>query len=115
MPKDYKKGDIIYTYFSLPNQGIIKEHPILIISDEEMFINQEVYIGVMMTHMKIEDEHTFEITDDMLYKKTKDDAFMQVRLHLVTYLQEKDCNNYPFNSMKPIFIDEIIKELKMRL
>lgn len=107
----FNKGDIVFAYLPLPNQKEIKSHPVLILSNEELYTEQEMYIGVMLTHMNETDCYTFEVNKSMFVSDFKDDSFMQIRLQLITYIPHKDCSKR-YNSLKQIWVDKIIKEIK---
>lgn len=109
----FQKGDIIYCYFPLPNQKEIKNHPFLVLSNEELFDEHEIYIGIMLTHMNSIDEYTYELTNDMFVKSPNDNKFMQARLQFITYLEQKSFSaTRPFCKLKNIFLEEIIREVK---
>ena len=85
----YKRGDVIWVYFDLPYQvGETKEHPAIIISNEDVYYQDEMYIVVMMTSNGRKDLFTFELENNMLLKPQSVEH-SQARCHLVTYITNK--------------------------
>ena len=107
----YQRGDIVFVYFDLPRSRETKEHPAIVISNDRVYDNDEVYICVMITSDTNIDEFTFKITDDMLEKPLKKD-FNQARTHLITYIKETHfCNNKPFSRLKGNSVDRLVSRI----
>ncbi|MFD2827185.1 type II toxin-antitoxin system PemK/MazF family toxin [Leeuwenhoekiella polynyae] len=106
----FNRGDIIMVYFDLPySVGETKEHPAIIISNEEVYNQDEMYIVVMMTSTGRKDSFSFEIEDEMLLKKNNKEA-SQARCHLVTYITEKQItpNKREVNTLKEHIVDKLV-------
>ncbi|WP_395064127.1 type II toxin-antitoxin system PemK/MazF family toxin [Flavobacterium sp.] len=84
----FQKGDIIEVFFNLPYSKETKTHPAIIISNEDVYDKDELYVCVMMTSSTETDLFTFEVTQDMLVQKNNKD-FSQARCHLISYVMEK--------------------------
>lgn len=84
----FQKGDIIDIFFDLPYSKETKTHPAIIISNEDVYDKDELYVCVMMTSSTETDLFTFEVTQDMLVQKNNKD-FSQARCHLISYVMEK--------------------------
>lgn len=107
----FNRGDIVEVYFDLPYTRETKLHPAIIISNEDVYNTDEMYICVMMTSSKQTDIFTFEITDDMLTFKSKK-KFNQARCHLVSYIMEKHITNgQPLNTLKPNIVDRLVDRI----
>ena len=107
----FQRGDIVEVYFDLPYHNKTETHPAIIISNEEVYHTDEIYICVMMTSSKKKDLFTFEVTQDMLQSKNNK-RFSQARCHLVTYVMEKHIvGNYPKNKMKPSAVNRLIARI----
>ncbi|MDD3003299.1 type II toxin-antitoxin system PemK/MazF family toxin [Flavobacterium sp.] len=84
----FQKGDIIDVFFDLPYSKETKTHPAIIISNEDVYDKDDLYVCVMMTSSTETDLFTFEVTQDMLVQKNNKD-FSQARCHLISYVMEK--------------------------
>jgi len=107
----FSRGDIVDVFFELPYSTKTETHPAIIISNEDVFNTDEIYICVMMTSSKRIDLFSFEVTRDMLqFKNNKE--FSQARCHLITYVMEKHiAGNYPKNTMKASAVDRLIARI----
>ena len=47
----FQKGDIIDVFFDLPYSKETKTHPAIIISNEDVYDKDELYVCVMMTSL----------------------------------------------------------------
>lgn len=104
----FKKGDIIDVFFDLPYSKETKTHPAIIISNEDVYDKDELYVCVMMTSSTETDLFTFEITDDMLVQKSNKD-FSQARCHLISYVMEKHIvGKTPKNTMKENALNRLL-------
>lgn len=107
----FERGDIVEIYFDLPQTRETKLHPAIIISNDEVYQEDEVYICVMMTSSTDTDLFSFIIDQEMLlYNNNKD--FSQARCHLITYAKEKHFEKRVLNRMKPIYIDKLVDRIK---
>lgn len=108
----HQRGDIIEIVFDLPYNADSKTHPCVIISNDDVFEQDGLYICVMLTHMKKTDKYTFEITDDMLVRNG-DGKFAQARMHLITNVTEEDIiNNNNRNAMKTHAVNRLVAHIE---
>ena len=108
----HNRGDIIEIIFELPYNESSKPHPVIIISNDDVYEQDGLYICVMITHMKSKDKYTFEITDEMLVK-VGDGKFSQARCHLITNVSDDDIiPNGNRNSMKLNFIERLVTQIE---
>jgi len=104
----FQRGDIIEVFFDLPYSRETKTHPAIIISNDEVYDKDEVYVCVMMTSSDQIDMFSFEITQDML-NNTNNKNFSQARCHLISYVMDKHIvGNKPKNSLKENALNRLI-------
>lgn len=95
-------------FFDLPYSRETKTHPAIIISNEDVYDKDELYVCVMMTSSTETDLFTFTITDDMLVQKSNKD-FSQARCHLISYVMEKHIvGKTPKNTMKENALNRLL-------
>lgn len=106
----FERGDIVEVYFDLPKATETKLHPAIIISNNDVYDNDEIYICVMMTSSKKVDLFSFEIKHEMLdYPNNKD--FSQARCHLITYVKEKHFEKRKLNRLKDSYVDNLVERI----
>lgn len=88
----FERGQIILHNFPLPNKDTTECHPVVIISNEDVTDNCNMYVALMITSSDNykEDIFTFVLKDEHILNNrlTKKNKF--VRLHLITYFS---CNH----------------------
>jgi mRNA interferase MazF len=99
------QGDIIELPFPLPQDNLA--HPAIVISNNDINHNEDVFIAVMLSTIKREDNYTFWIEENMLSIKPKNKS--QVRLHLVCMFTENDVMG-KFGKIKPTFLTKLLKK-----
>ena len=105
------RGDIIDVFFDLPYSKESKTHPAVILSNEDVYDADELYVCVMMTSVENKDLFTFEITQEML-QMPNNKKFSQIRCHLITYIMEKHIiSKYPKNTLKPNALERLIARI----
>jgi mRNA interferase MazF len=108
----HNRGDIIEIVFELPYNESTKPHPVIIISNDDVYEQDGLYICIMITHMTSKDRYTFEITDEMLVKGS-DGRFSQARCHLITNVSDDDIiTNRNRNSMKLNFLERLVTQIE---
>jgi len=107
----FKRGDIIDVFFDLPYSKETKTHPAIIISNEDVYNTDEIYVCVMMSSITSTDLFTFEITQEMLqFKNNK--SFSQARCHIITYVMEKHISSKsPKNTLKSSAVERLISRI----
>lgn len=104
----YSRGEIVEIYFQLPDNKRQKTHPAIIISNDNVYQKDGLYIVVMITHMKQIDRYTFEITNDMLINES-DGKYAQARCHLLTNVSDNDIiQNAHRNKMIKRAVDRLV-------
>ncbi|MFC7774070.1 type II toxin-antitoxin system PemK/MazF family toxin [Flavobacterium sp. GCM10027622] len=102
----FERGDIVKVYFSLPYQKNHDWHPAIIISNDNVYNRDDMYVCVMLTHFDQKDLFTFEIENYMLVNPSQN-KFSQARAHLITYVEEKHFDKYAINKLKSIYVDKL--------
>ncbi len=76
--------DVVEVQFRLPPDGKLLNHPVIVISNDDINQHEGGFIGVMMTSEESYkgDEYSFELSDDM-FTKPLGKKFSAVRLHLI--------------------------------
>ena len=81
----YQRGDIVEVNLGMPPDGKVLNHPAVIISNDDVFLDDECYVIVMITSQQYADKYTFEITNEML-TNASNKPYSEARCHLVTYI-----------------------------
>ncbi len=109
----YNRGDIVEFYLELPYQESSKPHPFIIISNEEVYEQDGMYICVMITHSENIDQFTFEIENKMLTKNV-DGNFSQARCHLIVNIKEEEIiPTMARNRIKNKYVDRLVSRIEM--
>jgi hypothetical protein len=104
----YRRGDIVEVPFIIPDTNRSENHPAIIISNDNVYLGDQIYICAMITHSKHRDMFSFLLENDML-NKPLDDNISQVRCHLITYvLGGHIIPNSHRNKMKPNAVDRLV-------
>lgn len=113
-----KRGQVIFHTFKLPGLTESAEHPVLIISNETVCTECDMYVGLMITSSNVygKDYFTFELKDSMFSRNTLSKDHAYIRLHLVAYF---DANSiYKPNivaEVKSLYIDEILETQRIKV
>lgn len=107
----YQRGEIIEVPFLIPHNNRFENHPMVIISNQEVYESDECYIGVMLTSSRYFDRFTFEITNDLL-EKPNNKSFAQARCHLIAYILETHIiSNSHQNKMHETAVDRLVDRI----
>lgn len=109
----FERGDLVWVYFDLPRQKETKFHPALIISNDSVYNQDDIYICVMLSSSRNTDKFTFELTREMLIRKPKKE-FSQVRCHLITYIKDNHISGPVINTVKPQIVDRIVQHINAK-
>jgi hypothetical protein len=111
-----KRGQIIFYSFPLPGLKETEEHPVLIISNDIVCTECNMYVGLMITSSEnYNDYFAFELKDNMFCRKNlkKDRNFL--RLHLIACFDHSTINKPTIiGEIKPQYIDQILEEQRLR-
>ncbi|UCA58603.1 type II toxin-antitoxin system PemK/MazF family toxin [Chryseobacterium rhizoplanae] len=113
-----KRGQIIYHNFSLPNLSQSELHPVLILSNEIVSTESEMYVGLMITSSDNyeNDYFTFKLKDEMFIqnKLFKDNRY--IRLHLISYFHCSSVSNPKIlGEVKEKAITRILDEQRIKV
>lgn len=106
----YQRGDIIELPFRIPQRNIIQNHPAIIISNEDVYNNEGIYICVMVTHSNLYETFAFELSREMFVSNTNIPEG-KAKAHLIAYVFEKDIivnSNNKRNKMKKVYVDKLV-------
>jgi hypothetical protein len=94
----------------------IDPHPFLIINCETVIScdsNIRRYLGVMLTHTKIRDRYTFEVTPDMI-DGALNNSFRQIRTNIIASFRQSDISpdsSVYIGKMKPIYFKQVVEQI----
>lgn len=83
----YHQGDIVEVNFLFPN-GVQKPHPALIVSNDELYANEEFFYLCLISSKDYNPQYSFAITDDMVSIPFEKPSF--VKCQLITGYTERD-------------------------
>ena len=107
----YHRGDIIEVPFLIPHNNKTENHPAVIISNEAVHDNEQIYICVMITHSDINDVFSFILAPEM-FNNSNNAPNGKAKSHLIAYVPESHIiknSNYNKCRMKPLFVDKLIQ------
>jgi PemK-like, MazF-like toxin of type II toxin-antitoxin system len=67
--------EIIEANFYFPSEGVFKPHPVLVVSTNDLFEEEEIFYGVLMTTKNIIPKYTIKIEPTWLTKSPNKDGF----------------------------------------
>lgn len=90
-----KRCQIIYHNFPIPGKNTEELHPVLIISNDIVHQEQDIYIGIMISSSEnyFKDYFSFELTDKMFVNEKLPKQNSHLRLHLITYFNSSTVSN----------------------
>lgn len=107
----WQRGDIIEVNLGMPPDGRILNHPAVIISNDEVFMDDDCYIVVMLTSQEYGDKYTFEITEGML-AQSSNKPYSEARCHLITYiLPAHIVSGRARNKLKRHYVDALVEHI----
>ena len=71
--------DIIEVNFQLPG-GIFKPHPVLVVSNENVYEQEEIFYALLISSKQFNTEFEIEISDDMLLSPLPKRSFVKCQL-----------------------------------
>lgn len=98
-----RQRDVVEVLFRLPADGDLKQHPVIVLSNNDINEEEGGFVAVMMTskeHYK-GDDYSFEL-DDSMFTKPLGKPFSAIRLHLISNFMDTDVisNSNSGNQMK---------------
>lgn len=104
----YQRGEIIEVNLAMPPDGKVLNHPAVIISNTEVFRDDDCYIVVMLTSRNNNDVYSYALEDYMFIQGAKGREHSEVRCHLITYILEGHIVQGKRARLKKQFVDEIV-------
>ena len=103
----YTQGDLVFVNFLLPT-GIIKEHPAIIVSNDELQEDEAFFYLVMASSNNSVNKYAYELNDSMLTNKLPKKSY--VKCQLLTGFTERDVIK-KYGKIKQPFLNEIIEKV----
>jgi mRNA-degrading endonuclease toxin of MazEF toxin-antitoxin module len=103
----YTQGDLVFVNFLLPT-GEFKEHPAIIVSNDELQEDEEFFYLVMISSSPVFQKYSYELTDEMLTQKLPKKSY--VKCQLLSGFTEKNVIK-KHGKIKQPFLDEIIDKV----
>jgi hypothetical protein len=107
----YQRGDIIEVPFLIPHNNKTENHPAVIISNQAVHDNEQIYICIMITHSNINDVFSFPLTSDMFINPNNAPSG-KAKSHLIAYVPERHIiknSNAKKCRMKQLFVDKLVQ------
>jgi hypothetical protein len=94
--------DLVEVSFRCPPDGEFLNHPVLVLSNDDINEHEGAFLGMMMTSHNWDDAYSFVVNNEDFVKPLGERKHAEFRLHLVSQFLESDIipNNSPKNSMK---------------
>jgi mRNA-degrading endonuclease toxin of MazEF toxin-antitoxin module len=106
----YDRGDVIEIHFNIPGEGL-KNHPAIVISNEEVYNIEAIYICVMVTHSDMSSYFAFDLEPEM-FLNPKNMPEGKAKAHLIAYVEEKHIIRNIHSKkckMKKIYVDKLVE------
>ncbi|MEA5459698.1 type II toxin-antitoxin system PemK/MazF family toxin [Arcicella sp. LKC2W] len=97
--------EIIEANFYFPNDGSFKPHPVLVVSTSELFDEEEIFYGVLMTTKNIIPKYTIKIESAWLTKSPNKDGYFAT--HFVQIFTMDDVTKKNNTFLKPEYFDRV--------
>ena len=95
--------DIVEVNFELPG-GKFKTHPALVISNQNVHDEEDIFYALMISTKQYNDEFTYELTNSMLTKPLSKTSFVKCQL-LQSYTAEEVLSK--ISTVKTQYFEEI--------
>jgi len=105
----YNRGDVIEISFNIPGEGM-KNHPAIIISNEEVYNIDGIYLCVMVTHSDMSSYFAFDLEAEM-FANPNNMPEGKAKAHLIAYVEDKHIiknANTKRCKMKKIYVDRLV-------
>jgi hypothetical protein len=99
--------DIVELNFELPD-GTFKNHPALVISNENVLAVEDIFYAVMISSKLFDDEFTFELNNEMLTKPLSKKSYVKCQLIQSYSLGEVVSK---ISSIKQVYFEQIKRRL----
>jgi len=108
----HQRGDIVEINFGLPPKGKMLNHLAVVISSNDVYLDDDCYIVVMLTSQRYSDRYSFEITNEMLALPSNK-LYSEARCHLVTFILPSHINNLSGyrNKVKRQYVDALVEHI----
>jgi mRNA-degrading endonuclease toxin of MazEF toxin-antitoxin module len=106
----FQRGDIIELTFLIPGKNKTEQHPAVIISNDDVYNNEGIYICVMITHSGLNESFAFNLTPDM-FLNPDNAPEGKAKAHLLAYVLENQIINNRSSKktrMKKVYVDKLV-------
>ena len=106
----YHRGDIIELAFLIPGTNRTQQHPAVIISNQDVYNNDGIYICVMITHSDLNDMFAFELSKNMFINSANIPTG-KAKAHLIAYVLANQIipnHNTKMNRMKSTYVNKLV-------
>lgn len=101
------QGDIVEVVFPAPGKS--KNHPVIVVSNNELIESEEAFIAVMISSTAPIDEYTFQLESHMFSVPMKKQC--QARCHLISIFSNYEViKKHGF--IKKEFLNKVIEKIK---
>jgi len=111
----FNRGDVVEIPFNIPGHGL-KNHPAIIISNEEVYNIEGIYICVMVTHSDMSNYFAFDLESHM-FLNHRNMPEGKAKAHLIAYIEERhiipNANSRKCRMLK-IYVDALVQFIKSR-
>ncbi len=104
----FKQGEVVSFDFRMPDDGNWEKHSAVILSCNDVYKHDKLYLCAMMSSNGVDDLFSFHLTDsDLEQPSSKENS--QVRCHLLAYAFEEDLQqSNPYNKLKSQSFERLI-------
>ena len=94
--------EVVEVQFRCPPDGEFKNHPVVVMSNDDINEHEGAFLAMMMTSHDWDDAYSFPVDDSDFIKSLGEREHTEMRLHLVSQFLVTDIipNGNPNNSMK---------------
>lgn len=106
----FQRGDIMELPFLIPGKNKTEKHPAVIISNDDVYNNEGIYICVMITHSELNESFAFNLTPDM-FLNSDNAPEGKAKAHLLAYVLENQIINNSNSrraKMKRVYVDNLV-------
>ncbi len=102
------QGDVIEVNVKLP-EGDFKPHPCIVISNNDINHNENMFVCVMISSTSTQDDYTYNLKPEMFLKELKKKS--QIRTQIVNSFGYNDIIKYNISRIKQNYLEKIIDKI----
>jgi len=97
--------DIVEVSFLLPDKTV-KPHPALVVSNDEVFMRENMFYGLLISSKSYEDDFEYEIHNEMVTKSLTKKSY--IKCHMIQGFQTNQIIA-KHGAMKKIYFDKLLE------